>query len=45
MFTQYAESQYDEYDQSKDIRKMRARISFNLLRQIADWRVKEITVK
>lgn len=32
-------------DQSKDKRKMRARISFSLLKEIADWRIKEINVK
>ncbi len=32
-------------DQSKDKRKMRARISFSLLKEIADWRIKEIDVK
>ncbi len=32
-------------DQSKDKRKIRARISFVLLRQIADWRVAEIPIK
>lgn len=31
-------------DQSKDKHKMRARISFNLLTNIADWRVKVINV-
>jgi hypothetical protein len=29
-------------DQTKDKRKMRARISFGLLRDIAEWRIKEI---
>ena len=32
-------------DQTKDKRKMRARISFDLLKKIADWRIKEISVK
>lgn len=32
-------------DQSKDKRKMRARISFSLLEKIANWRIKEIDVK
>ena len=32
-------------EQTKDKRKMRARISFSLLKDIADWRIKEITVK
>lgn len=31
-------------DSSKDKKKMRARISFSLLRDIADWRIKEIDV-
>lgn len=31
-------------DQSKDAHKMRARISFCLLKEIADWRIKEIRV-
>lgn len=31
-------------DQNKDKRKMRARISFSLLKEIADWRIKEISV-
>lgn len=31
-------------DKEKDARKMRARISFGLLREIADWRIKEIEV-
>lgn len=31
-------------DQSKDKRKMRARISFNHLKEIADWRIQEIDV-
>ena len=31
-------------DSSKDKKKMRARISFSLLRDIADWRIKEIEV-
>ena len=32
-------------DKSKDERKMRARISFTLLREVADWRVANLTVK
>ena len=32
-------------DKTKDTRKMRARISFDLLKDIADWRIKEIKVK
>ena len=32
-------------DQSKDKRKMRARISFGRLREISSWRIKEISVK
>lgn len=32
-------------DQSKDKRKMRARISFGLLKEIADWRINEINIK
>lgn len=32
-------------DKKKDARKTRARISFSLLREIADWRIKEIFVK
>lgn len=32
-------------DQSKDKRKMRARISFSLLKNINDWRICEINVK
>ena len=31
-------------DQTKDKRKVRARISFNLLKKIADWRIKEINI-
>lgn len=31
-------------EHSKDKRKMRARISFSLLQEIADWRIKEIDV-
>jgi len=31
-------------DRSKDKKKMRARISFSLLRDIADWRIKELEV-
>lgn len=32
-------------DRKKDLRKIRARISFSLLREIAEWRIKEIEVK
>lgn len=32
-------------DQKKDKRKTRARISFDILKDIADWRIKEISVK
>ncbi len=32
-------------DQNKNKLKMRARISFSLLKEIADWRIKEILVK
>lgn len=32
-------------DKKKDAKKTRARISFALLREIADWRIKEIEVK
>ncbi len=32
-------------DRNKDLRKIRARISFSLLREIAVWRIKEIEVK
>lgn len=31
-------------DQKKDKRKIRARVSFDILKEIADWRIKEITV-
>ena len=32
-------------DKKKNKKKIRARISFGLLREIADWRIKEISVK
>lgn len=32
-------------DQAKDERKMRARVSFSLLKEISDWKIKEIIVK
>ena len=32
-------------DKRKDERKMRARISFDLLGEIAEWRIKELPVK
>ena len=32
-------------DKGKNIHKTRARISFSLLKEIADWRIKEITLK
>lgn len=32
-------------DKTKDVKKARARISFGLLKEIADWRIKEIIVK
>lgn len=31
-------------DKSKDVRKIRARVSFNILKKINDWRVSEIVV-